>query len=117
MSNPTEHTYTVPQEHVDLITALLTENGPMHSSGILHHLIYECNDFETPILGAVLGMLYCPGTWRIDLSEDISLIGLDSQPKPGDGSVEAAAADMGLEWLAIDEDAGCWVPSQNLRRA
>ncbi|GAA5124611.1 hypothetical protein JIN84_12900 [Luteolibacter yonseiensis] len=108
-----ESTYTVPQDHIDRITAMLTENGPMASSGLIHQLVYT---YRIPILHAVLGMLYCPGTWRIDVSEEHALIGLDSHAKPGDGSMLAAADAMGLQWLDTGDESGCWVPARALNR-
>jgi hypothetical protein len=49
----------------------------------------------------------CPDTWFIAIGDDNGLVGLDSQEKPGDGGMAAAARSLGLI-----EMMGAWIPKR-----
>lgn len=106
-----------PQKHHDRIQQLLSEKGrPLSSQYLIRDLVGPCDgaslrEFARASGEAVLAVLDHPETWRIDITDELSLVGLQCHPKPGAGTAQDAAAFLGLEWLGLGADGqGVWLP-------
>jgi hypothetical protein len=96
---------TLDPEHISKTQEWLTTHGPCSSREILHLL--NPNDTEELFRPALMCMMRCPDTWFIAIGDDNGLVGLDSQEKPGDGGMAAAARSLGLV-----EMMGAWIPKR-----